>query len=342
MTLKDIARLAGVSPMTVSNVINGKYNKVSKKTIDDIQKIIKEYHYVPNLNARTLVAKTSHIILVVIPLYTSKLDSTFYTPYISSLIGMIESQLREQHYFTMIRSVCSINELTNIFNSWIMDGAIILLPDFDQYIERLLKASKVPLVFLDSYADFSTLYNVRCNDEMGGFLSTSFLIHKGHKNIAFMGDYKNSPVIQRRYLGYLRALKENQLLHNDDIIYEAAPTYENGLQVGVKLAKIKDSVSAIVTSSDTSAIGLIESLHKNGVRVPNEISVIGFDDLPLCEYITPKLTSVNQNLLKKASSTVELLLSQINATCPISQNHTRTIDIDVNVVERNSVAVLNT
>lgn len=239
MTIKDIAQLAGVSPMTVSNVINGKFNKVSEKTIQKIQTIINKYHYVPNLNARTLVAKSSHIILVVIPLYSKKIESTLYSPYISSILGMIESQLREKGFFTMIRSASSIKELEDLFHSWIMDGAIILLPDFDQYAKRLLNASNVPLVFLDSYAEISSLYNVRCNDEMGGYISTSYLIDRGHKNIAFMGDFHNSHVLLNRFNGYIRALKENGLKVSEQLIFAVSPSYENGISIGAELSKKK-------------------------------------------------------------------------------------------------------
>ena len=125
MTLKDIADRAGVSMMTVSNVINGKHSRVSAKTIEKVNAIIKECGYVPNLSARNLTSRTSSIVGIVVPLDEDSLDENYMeNPYVSAMIGTIELELRRNGYYTMVRSVSRERDITSLLNSWIVDGII--------------------------------------------------------------------------------------------------------------------------------------------------------------------------------------------------------------------------
>ena len=150
VTLKDIAEKAGVSMMTVSNVINGKHSRVSAATIEKVNSIIKEYNYVPNLSARSLTVKSSHIIGVIVPLDDREDNGTsvsyFDNPYVSSMIGVIERELRDNGYFVMIRAVRSQDDLSILMRNWNVDGAIFLYPRLGS-ISRILstRLSKKPI-----------------------------------------------------------------------------------------------------------------------------------------------------------------------------------------------------
>ena len=166
MTLKDIAEKAGVSMMTVSNVINGKHNRVSEKTIEKVNAIIKEYGYVPNLSARSLTNKTSNIIGVLITEYTNDNgDNYLENPYISTMIGTIERELRQNGYYTMVRTVYQQSDIVTILKNWNVDGIIFLHPDFQEYLESLYAQSGCPLAVFDGTIPLPNLINITSDDQ---------------------------------------------------------------------------------------------------------------------------------------------------------------------------------
>jgi LacI family transcriptional regulator len=330
MTLKDIAIEAGVSTMTVSNVVNGKFERVSDQTVQRVNDIIRKYNYSPNMNARSLSSRNSKIILLIIPLSHNE-TNMFYSPYISSLLGIMEYQLRINGYYAMIRSVCNFEELDTLLKKWPADGAIFLLPDFDCFLDQILDNIHIPLVFLDSCHTREDLINISCDDAKGTYLATRYLISLDHKNIAFMADYRNSDLLTARFNGYKQALEESHLPIREEFIFELPPDYEHGILVGQKIATEHREISAIVTTSDYCAVGVMEGARLGGLKLPAQLSVIGFDDLPFCQYCVPKLTTVSQNIEAKALAATQMLLKKINGT--LTENKAV---INVQLIERQS------
>ena len=149
MTLKEIADLAGVSIMTVSNVINSKHNRVSEKTIEKVNAIIRESGYVPNLNARSLTSKSSNIIQIIISADEADGEENYLeNPYISSMVGTIEKELRHNGYYTMVRSVSKKTDVSALLKNWNMDGVIFLYPHPEEYLKNSHEASPAPLRYL--------------------------------------------------------------------------------------------------------------------------------------------------------------------------------------------------
>ncbi|RDU25022.1 LacI family transcriptional regulator [Anaerosacchariphilus polymeriproducens] len=337
MTLKDIAAEAGVSTMTVSNVINGKHNRVSKSTVEKINKIITKNNYVPNQSARSLTAKSSKIIALIVPVIektaTTHGTTLFENPYVGSMLGEIERTLRENGYYPMIRSVAKQTDILTLFHTWNVDGAIFLYPSFDEIIDSLIEQISLPMVFIDSSSQNPNVMNIGCDNEKGMFLSTRYLITHGHRNIAFIADYKNNPLLEQRFLGYKRALEESKIAFNSSFVIENSPTYEGGIKAGTTIASSKIPITGAVTTADICAIGMIEGARLGGMRIPADLSIVGFDDILPCLYTSPKLTTVSQNLHKKASLAANLLIERLT-TKKVKQNK---ILVDVNMIERQSV-----
>lgn len=179
MTLKDIAEMAGVSTMTVSNVINGKTSRVSQKTRDKINSIIEEYNYVPNMNARSLSNNSSHIIGVVTFLEDKDYASGynyFENPYVSTMIGTIETELHKNGYFTMLQSVSRSSDILSLVKNWNVDGMILVFPTSAQNLEKLMDAANCPIATFDSNYSHPNLINVISDDEKGLYLSTKYMI----------------------------------------------------------------------------------------------------------------------------------------------------------------------
>ena len=171
MKIKDIAERAGVSTATVSNVINGNHHKVSKATIDRVQKIIAELGYNPSATARSLASRESRIIGVVVP-HLHEDESFSLNPYMSQIIGTLEAYVRKQGYYLMIRGVREFSEVVPVFSGWNIDGAI-LLGTVPSDVPNLENQIHTPIVYLDNYTREQEIANVGIDDYKGGRLSAN-------------------------------------------------------------------------------------------------------------------------------------------------------------------------
>ena len=336
MTLKDIADKAGVSMMTVSNVINGKHNRVSEKTIEKVNAIIKEYNYVPNLSARTLTNKTSHIIAIILSSKSSgnMHPSVLENPYVNTMVGTIEQELFKQGYYTMLHSVRNLEELEHFIKTWNIDGVILLYPDFIEDLENFTQKTNCSIAVFDSYLHHQNVINVCSDDEKGLYLSTKYVIQKGHSHIAFVADYEGNLLLTKRFNGYKRALNEYNIPFRPKYVFQYSPTYESGIEVGKKIASSLYPISAIVTTADICAAGIIEGASINGLKLPTDLSIIGYDNLQICQFTSPKLTSISQNVRTKALTATQMLLEKIRTRhIPKESN----VMLDVELVERQSV-----
>ncbi|MFV0504065.1 MAG: LacI family DNA-binding transcriptional regulator [Lachnospirales bacterium] len=331
MTLKDIAKEAGVSIMTVSNVINGKDNRVSKSTKKKITSIIEKHNYIPNSTARSLSVKSSKIILVVLP-YLEEGNVQNY--YITTFLSYIQNEISKRNYFVMLYSTNDYKEISFAASSWNVDGIIFLLSSVSSKALAMDKFIKKPLVLMDYYSEEvkNKYLNVYVDDFKGGYTQTKYLIDKGHEKIAFAGLKDNSLVLQQRFLGYEKAMEDNNIKTRKDMIYYCNIDFESGVKLGNALIKSIHKQSAIVCTSDLLALGIMESYRQKNLKLPQDLSIIGFDDLDLCKFVTPSLTSISQNIRFKAQETVNLLIDNIEN---ISKN--KVVKIDVNLVERESV-----
>lgn len=336
MTLKDIAKEARVSSVTVSNVINGRYNKVSAETVKKVQEIIEKYNYKPNATARSLAMKESKIIGVVIP-NVDREQNFLQSPYNAEILSVLENYVRKQGYYLMIRCVSSCLDIIPLFSSWNVDGMVFLGALKDE-IRDIKNRMDLPLVFIDTYTDDLDIVNVGANDYKGGYLATKYLIARGHQNIAFAGpDVKSQGVIQERYRGLCDAMEERELKVIPERIFVSMTTYESGVSVGKNIAFSNSDITAVVSMSDILALGIMEGLRLSGKLVPEDISVIGFDNLPECRYSNPQLTSVSQNIPWKAERAAEFLFQMIREKPDFAVDE----KVDVEIVERQSVRTIS-
>lgn len=334
MTIKEIASEAGVSIMTVSNVINNKQSKVSKKTFDRVAKIIEKHQYVPNLSARSLSANSSKIIAIFITIgYDIHYDDNiFNNPYFSQILGIIETLLRQKGYFAMIRSVSTVEDVNTFLQNWNIDGTIFIYPHLDKNLDELYKSKSIPMIFLDSYNNNKNLLSINIKDSKGTFLSTKYLINKGHRKIAFVANYENNQLLIERFLGYKEALESANIEFDENLIFKVDPNYEGGIIAGKRIADNKE-ISAAVTTADICAIGILEGARLSGLSVPEDLSVIGYDNLLVSTFTTPKLTTINQHIKLKGEKAVELLFDRLNKENKLPNK----IFIDVDLIERQSV-----
>ena len=309
MTIKQIAERAGVSVASVSNVINGNYHKVSAQTRERIEKIIKESDYTPNAMARSLATQQSRMISLVIPNIGDYF--TFNSnPYYAELIAEVEKYVRARDYCLMIRCIERCRDIVPMLSSWNVDGALFAGASSEE-IREVRKNLQCPAVFIDSPGEDGAAC-VGVDDYRGGYLSAQHLLNNGHRDIAFAAPHFGTEgVIFERFRGFSDACRDRgvELLPED--IFEVDTIESNSIIAGNDIALSPKKYTAVGVMSDLSACGIIEGLRQCGKRVPDDISVIGYDNLPVCSFCTPKLTTISQDIELKAKKAGDLLFSMM-------------------------------
>lgn len=330
-TIKDIARAVGVSPTTVSNVIHGNTGRVSSGTVRRINEAIRKMGYVPNMSARALVSNSSRIVGVINHLVPVESGGFFQDPFHGALLAGIDLELRARNYYLMVRTIDTVPELFSLLNNWNLDG-LILTGIFPQDFYQSLLEQPCPFLLIDSYIDDPKVLQIRLEDRQGGYLATKHLLENGHRNILFCSpNIREGGVVSERYRGYKAALAEYGLETRPENIYEREFAISQSTALGRELAQRRD-YTAIFATADILAAGLIAGLHEGGRRVPDEISIVGFDDLNISQLTSPRLTTVRQDIIGKGMMAVRMLLSAISG-----EEGPGTYTFPVGLVERQSV-----
>jgi DNA-binding LacI/PurR family transcriptional regulator len=329
VTLKDIAKEAGVSVMTVSRVINKRYTEVSEENISKIQEIINKLGYVPNSSARSLSSKSSKIISIIIQGNDNPLES----PYNATMLGHIIQRIQERGYNAMVHFIDEYSEVTKHLQSWKAEGAIFL-GTFDEDIQQIQADNKIPLVFTDSYSSVRQVMNIGIDDYKGGVLAAEYFIENGHRDFAFIAPYISvSQLLQQRLKGFKDTIEKANLTLYPEHILEPIDMEDT-----VKtLVSFKQPVSAIFAATDNCAIELMDLLKRKGYNIPLDYSIIGFDNLPISQYITPRLTTISQDINQKAQYALDVLFQHLNNRSLPTQN----MILDVDLIKRESVCTIN-
>lgn len=309
ITIKDIAREAGVSVATVSNVLNGT-GRVSEETAKRIRRIIEERKFVPNTLARGLKNKNSQLISVIVP-YLKR--GTFEeNPFFWQLISGVESGTKNQEFNVMLTGVNSDNDLSFV-NRHNVDGLIVVGINADSELYQSILDLKISTVFMDSYIDHPEIYQIHNDDLLGGYLGTKHLIGQGHTRIMLVvGSLGKRGVDFQRLQGYKKALAEAGFTYDERLVLEDGGSMLGGYHAAQRIFSFTEKVTAAFVLSDIGAMGLIKGLTEMGKKVPEDISVVGYDDIFYTEFMIPSLTTIRQDIYKKGKLAADLLLAQIN------------------------------
>ncbi len=329
-TIKDIALAAKVSPMTVSNVINGRAAKASTETIERINAAIAQLGYTPNLSARALVSNASRMVGVLIPFTENQNALLLDNPFYAEIVSGIETALRAEGYYMMLSGVGERGALDTL-SSWNMD-ALIVLGVYKETLYEQLKSRDLPTLLIDSYIDDDHFYRLGIDDEQAAFEATTHLIAEGHRDIAVVtGVIRTDGVVERRVAGYQRALKAAGIAHDPSRVFSGSVTFDWGTEAAGAIAANPEITAAFCTA-DLIAAGLLAGLHKLGKRIPDDISVMGFDNLSISTMVYPALTTVDQSIAEKGRLAGNLIASVLN------KRHTaRETIVPTTIVVRDSV-----
>lgn len=325
-TMKDIAKLVGVSLTTVSNVVHGNYDRVSPQTVQQILDAIEQLHYVPNMSARALVSHSSRIIAYVDT--HSPLETYAGNGFAGVLLCGLESVVTDHGYFLMMRRGTDEGVLRLMLNNWNPDG-VIFKDRVPQSLVDFVKSQGKPCVTINTYLDDPSLIQVRAADRDGGYAATKHLLALGHRNILFIGavhyGFMNN---DQRYEGYCDALREAGITPREDFLINSLHPFnaERGIAMGRMLAE-QGGFTGIFVSGDQYAAAVMAGLLEGGVRVPEDVSIVGFDDVDVARMTTPPLTTVRQDGIGKGRRAAEALFDLIAGKSPDPADFTLPIEL---------------
>lgn len=308
-SLREVAAVAGVSRMTVSNVINGHHHKVSAATIARVLQVIADLEYVPDAQARSLAANRSRMIGMVIHHPDERRD-LLENPHDAILLGAVERAATAQGFSLITASSADVVTTARAVGSWRTDGLIVYGSVADE-INELERTQARPLVFLDNYSRQARVHVVGVDDHHGGKAAGQHLIELGHRRLAFAGPLGSTDgVVARRLAGLRSAVAAAPHVEITQVVSAdhgpcAAARVAEGLLTGT------NRPSAVIAASDTLAGELVGELLDRSVDVPGQMSVVGFDDTAISRWMRPQLTSVSQDIPAKASIAVDLLIRLI-------------------------------
>lgn len=334
VTLREVAEEAGVSMMTVSNVMNGKAARVSAATRERVHRIAADMGYVPSASARSLASSSSKLIGLLVPAADD--DSLMISPHHMAIAGHVERALRKSGYHLLLRGIARLEEVTEALHSWSLDGAI-LLGFVDEQIDKLTKATAgpVPMVAIDSYSRNRLTTGPRSDDFVGARLAAAHLLSLGHREIVFAGPaFGRAGVVHERFEGFRAAFAEAGVTWDPSLVEVVNTTHAEGVGCGSSLLRRHPCATAVFATADILAVGIMEGLAAAGAVIPRDVSVVGFDDLEFSEYVTPKLTTVAQDIGRKGATAVAMLVEAIEQrTRP-----RRPVTLDVSLTVRDSTA----
>ncbi len=309
-TMSDIARLANVSESTVSRALKNN-PAINAKTRERIQRIAAENHYVINEAARNLRTRRSHTIAValVIPGDAGQKASD---PFIMEILGSIAGELQEFGYDMLLTFINehSYREKGVSFTRQV-EGIIFIGQGATDIPTEVMKDINLPYIVWGADRGDSEYTIVGSDNQQGGYLAVKHLLNQGRKSILFIGDLSH-PEVAMRYRGYMQAYIEQDLPVDKTLTVTSAFTSESGyLAMEAFTRQGRNSIDAVFAASDLIALGAIKCLAENGVSVPADIAVVGFDNIPLANYSFPPLTTIAQNTAQGGKMLVTQLLSAI-------------------------------
>ena len=316
--LKDIAARAGVSVMTVSKVLRDAPD-ISAATKARVKVLAQQMGYVPDTTAQSLRTRTSRFLGVVI--------SSITNPIFSRILLAIEERAHELGFEIILAHTLNMEEREEVCLQRLLsrrvDGLFIspvyrMRPDAPIY--NALHARGTPTVILGHNAPFCRQFvSVETDDILGGYSATQHLLQLGHKRIAFFAGPTAAPWSQERFEGYRRALREANLEVDDRLVFQAGNSLEDGAKAALQFVNESAPATAIQAATDLVAIGAANTLLNQGVRIPDDLSLMGFGNVLTSEYFRVPLTTVRQPKFRLGIAAMEVMVKMLNGERPESR-----------------------
>jgi len=310
-TMKDVAQQAGVSPSTVSHVINDT-RFVSQQLRDRVLHAMRELNYQPSAVARSLRTKRTQVVALVIPDITN--------PYFPEVARGVQDVAEENEYSVILCNTDRVRgrelRFLKALRGQRVDGLILNPSEVTSGDLQDLQDAQIPVVLIGSQIDHPDLDVVMVDNVQGAYDAVSHLIDLGHRRIGLVGGSRAASSGEQRFQGYIRALADLDIPIDEEIITEGRFTREGGYESMKRLLALQAPPTAVFASSDVMAIGALMAIQEEGLQVPNDVSLVGFDDIAEASTTTPKLTTVSQPKYQTGQVAAQLLFDRVEGASP--------------------------
>jgi len=334
VTIKDVAKAANVSVATVSRVINnlGGYSEETKR---QVLKVIEELGYEPNAVARGLVSRRTKTIALIVPDLTSTLAM--------ELLKGVEQGAHKQGISVILCNTESQGIKTmdylKLLNEKRIDGIIYASNELELEYYEYIKKMNVPLVLLATQSNRFPVPFVKVNDRSAAYSAVSFLIKKGHRKIGMISAGEEDPIAGvPRIEGYMMAMKDHGLPVNENwLVRTKGFFFEDGKEGFFRLINQEPDITAVFAGSDDMAVGVLSAANRLGIKVPADLSLIGYDNLKIAEMVVPTLTTVAQPLVEMGEKAADMVIEMLE-TGEIVES----LYLPHKIIERQSVIDIST
>jgi DNA-binding LacI/PurR family transcriptional regulator len=332
LTMSDIAKLARVSESTVSRALADN-PLIAPKTRARIQDIARLAGYSVNPAASSLRTKQSNQIAVIIPMVHEN-EQHLSDPFMMSMLAHLGDELSNRGYDLLLSKIVSHKDgwIEQFIRSRRSAGAILIGQSLEHHTIESAARSGLPIAVWGAKMDGQTYSTVGTDNFQGGYLATSHLIKTGRRQIAFFGNLR-VPEISQRYQGYLRAHAEAVVRPLDELKINCGFTASDALRATQEVLAANLQFDGIVAGSDVIAMSAMRALNEAGRRVPDQVGIVGFDDIEMAAYTAPTLTTIRQNLQRGAKLLVEMVLASAAGT-PVES-----IEMPAELIIRNSTNI---
>ncbi|WP_408011295.1 LacI family DNA-binding transcriptional regulator [Pseudalkalibacillus sp. A8] len=334
VTIKDIAKKANVSITTVSRVLNHKTEGIGQATRKKVLDIIEELDYRPNTIARSMITKQTNTIGLIIP--------DIRNPFFPELVRGVEDIANQSKYSVFLCNtdgdVDRESESLRLMKEKNVDGIVFTYAyaSPSKQLEELAGNSKVPFVLLDRGLDDQKFSGVYIDNEKAGHMATKHLLELSHTKIGCITGPRDIPNSKDRLKGYLKAFAESGIPAGENLIIEGDYQMEGGY-LAAKTLLGKENVTAIFAFNDLMAFGVYQAAADLGIRIPEDLSVVGFDNLKYNQLLKPKLTTIEQSAYKMGEIATEMLLKQLKEGSNVEN---KTIYLEPSMIVRESTKKL--
>lgn len=307
VTLRDVAREAGVSTMTVSRVMNNK-DHISQTTRERVLQVCERLGYRPNQFARSLVTRKTGFFGIVVP--------DIGNPFFGDLVRAAGGVARDRGFSMLLGDtsgdIAIEQEYLDAFRNRLCDALVLVAPRVPDEVIRELNR-EVPLVLVDRSIDDPDIATVALDNSSGARSAVEHLIALGHRRIGLIKGPENVPNAHLRYRGWYNALRSAELEPVPELVYQGEFDRETGGRAFDVFAALPEPITAVFASNDLMAYGFVQAARSAGYNVPEDISVVGFDDIFLSKLMYPALTTVRYPIVEMGAAAIERLLDSIGS-----------------------------
>lgn len=337
ITIKDIAKEAGVSIATVSLVLNEKDKHITEATRQRVKDAMKKYNYIPNAMAGSLVTRKTGIIGLILPDITN--------PFFPGIARGAEDRANEEGYSIIF---CNTDDKIEVEEKYIesltskmVDGIIIAHSSNSERLSDVLERCQIPIILIDRDFDSKNVEGkVLVNNRDAAFNAITYMVEKGYRKIAYLSGSLKTKTAMDRLRGYKEALMENNISFDDKLVKYGQYRAEWGKKGIEELFQEETDFDAVFCGNDLIAIGAMKEVLRSGFRVPEDIGIMGFDDIYMSQMVEPELTTVKQPNYEMGYQAVNILIQHLRekqAGKGTEKTDHSIVILDTEITERNSI-----